>query len=133
MRELKDVISNISSLVESGSIPEDDAKAIIERATEEAYNTESSEDDNITIADAVSGINDFLEEKCKCKCKKSEKDDDKEDDKDEDDKDDEEDDDDVEEAVNALKLRVYEAFDNGVITEDEKASCLEYLDLTNYE
>lgn len=40
---------------------------------------------------------------------------------------------DLDSAINDLKLRVYEAYDEGCITESDKDLMLEYLNLENYE
>ena len=40
---------------------------------------------------------------------------------------------DLDSAITDLKLRVYEAYDEGIITESDKDLMLEYLNLENYE
>ena len=40
---------------------------------------------------------------------------------------------DLDSAITDLKLRVYEAYDEGIITESDKDLMLEYLNLDNYE
>ena len=42
-------------------------------------------------------------------------------------------DDDVMEAVDDLRLRVFEAYENGSISEDDKNTFLEYLNPENYD
>ena len=40
---------------------------------------------------------------------------------------------DLNDDINSLKLRIYEAYDEGIITESDKDLMLEYLNLDNYE
>ena len=72
---------------------------------------ESSED--ITLGDAMNYINSVISERCEETVDL--------------------DNEDVTESVNALRLNVYEAFENNAITEEERDTFLEYLNVENYE